>query len=330
LPGPDPEKGGPGLLTALPRHATHAIVLILAGALPWLAVHAPIGPAPALAKDRTLVVAPPARWADHREWSTDGFMVKPELSLTAAGIEEQHRPILTYRASDGDTLRALAAQYGLTVNTLIWSNPGAVDLLEHGQVIMIPPIDGVLVRVERDDTVPALARKYRAEVDAIIEFNLLRHPENLAVGSWLMIPFGVGPEAAPVPEANPRTVSAGGRPVWISPVSAGGGGGLYPFGQCTYYVNTRRSAPWGGNAWEWYGRARAWGRPEGPAPRVGAIMVTWENPYWGHVAYVEKVNSDGSWLVSEMNYYGGSGGGWGKVDTRRVVPGTIPLIGFIY
>src|SRR5713226_9552806 len=138
-PGPDPGKGGPGLLTALPRHATHAIVLLLAGALPWLAVHAPIGPAPALAKDRTLVVAPPSRWAHYREWSADGFMVKPGLSLTAAGIEDQHRPILTYRASEGDTLRALATQYGLTVNTLIWSNPGAVDILQHGQVIMIPP-----------------------------------------------------------------------------------------------------------------------------------------------------------------------------------------------
>lgn len=301
----------------------------MAAALPWLAVHAPLGPALALAKDRTATAPPPSRWTNPG-WSADGFMLKPELSMTPAAVDEQHRPVLTYRASDGDTLRALAARYGLTVNTLIWSNPGAVDQLLHGQVIMIPPVDGVLVRVERGDAVPALARKYRAEADAIIEFNLLRHPENLVAGSWLMIPYGVGPEAAPVPEANPRSVSAGGRTVWISPVWSGGGSGLYPFGQCTWYVNTRRSAPWGGNAWEWYGRARAWGRPEGPAPRVGAIMVTWENPYWGHVAYVEKVNSDGSWLVSEMNYYGSDGGGWGRVDSRRVVPGTIPLIGFIY
>jgi phage tail protein X len=291
-------------------------------------VHAPIGPATALAKDRTVVAATPARSTDHAGWSADGFMIKPQLSMTPAGVDEQRRPILTYRASDGDTLRALAASYGLTVNTLIWSNPGAVDELQHGQVVMIPPVDGVLVRLERGDTVAALARKYRAEVDAIIEFNLLRHPEDLATGSWLMIPFGVGPEAAPVPAANARSVWAGGREFAISPVWSGGGSG-YPFGQCTWYVNTRRPAPWGGNAWEWYGRARAWGRPEGPAPRVGAIMVTWESPYWGHVAYVEKVNSDGSWLVSEMNYYT-DGGGWGRIDYRRVVPGTIPLIGFIY
>jgi surface antigen len=59
-------------------------------------------------------------------------------------------------------------------------------------------------------------------------------------------------------------------------------------------------------------------------------MVTWESPYWGHVAYVEQVYGDGSWLVSEMNYYGDPGGGWGRVSYRHVMPGSVPLIGFIY
>jgi len=51
-------------------------------------------------------------------------------------------------------------------------------------------------------------------------------------------------------------------------------------------------------------------------------MVTWESPYWGHVAYVEQVYADGSWLVSEMNYAGVNGGGWGRVSYRHVIPGT--------
>jgi surface antigen len=124
-------------------------------------------------------------------------------------------------------------------------------------------------------------------------------------------------------------VNAGKRALFVQPVYSAGGG-YYPFGQCTWYVNSRRPAPWGGNAWQWFGRARAYGRPEGPTPRVGAIMVTWESPYWGHVAYVEQVYNDGSWLVSEMNYYGDPGGGWGRVSYRHVMPGTVPLIGFIY
>jgi surface antigen len=198
-----------------------------------------------------------------------------------------------------------------------------------GQDVVIPPVDGVLVKVGVSDTVASLAQKYRAESDAIIEFNLLRHPETLPVSEYLMVPYGVGPEPASVPQPNAQTVSAGKRSWFVTPVYSAGGAS-YPFGQCTWYVNTRRPAPWGGNAWQWFGRARAYGRPEGPTPRVGAIMVTWESPYWGHVAYVEQVYGDGSWLVSEMNYASPSGGGWGRVSYRHVIPGTIPLIGFIY
>jgi len=179
------------------------------------------------------------------------------------------------------------------------------------------------------DTLASLAQKWRAESDAIIEFNLLRHPETLPVDEYLMLPYGVGPEPASVPQPNAQTVTAGKRSWYVTPVYSSGGAS-YPFGQCTWYVNTRRAAPWGGNAWQWFGRARTYGRPEGPTPRVGAIMVTWESPYWGHVAYVEQVYADGSWLVSEMNYASPTGGGWGRVSYRHVIPGTVPLIGFIY
>jgi mannosyl-glycoprotein endo-beta-N-acetylglucosaminidase len=54
-------------------------------------------------------------------------------------------------------------------------------------------------------------------------------------------------------------------------------------------------------------------------------MVTWESRYYGHVAIVEQVYGDGSYLISEMNYRG-----LGIVDYRHIIPGQVPLIGFIY
>ncbi|MEJ7482916.1 CHAP domain-containing protein, partial [Staphylococcus warneri] len=39
-------------------------------------------------------------------------------------------------------------------------------------------------------------------------------------------------------------------------------------------------------------------------PSVGAIMQSTPGPY-GHVAYVERINGDGSILISEMNYANG-------------------------
>jgi surface antigen len=304
----------------------------MAAAMPWVVLHVPVGPAPALAGVSTgtaLAEAPFGRSVDGIGWSMSGSLIVPALPVTPP--TEKHRDIIDYIAKDGDTLRALASAYSLSVNTLLWSNPKLVDKLSGGQEVLIPPVDGVLVKLVAGDSVAGLAQKYHAETDAIIQFNLLRHPETLQADQLLMIPYGVGPEAPSAPPSNAHTVNVGKRSWYVTPVWSSGGG-IYPFGQCTWYVNTRRPAPWGGNAWQWYSRSQAkpWSRPVGPTPRVGAIMVTWESPYWGHVAYVEQVYSDGSWLVSEMNYAGVNGGGWGRVSYRHVIPRTIPLIGFIY
>jgi surface antigen len=106
------------------------------------------------------------------------------------------------------------------------------------------------------------------------------------------------------------------------------GGGPWPnhfsYGYCTWYVASRRFIPWFGNAIEWWPNAPSHGNAEGQAPRVGAVMVTRESGY-GHVAYVESVNADGSWNVSEMNFVG-----WNQVSRRTVRPGQVPLVGFIY
>jgi len=56
----------------------------------------------------------------------------------------------------------------------------------------------------------------------------------------------------------------------------------------------------------------------------GAIVVMWGS-WVGHVAYVEKVNPDGSFLISEMNVRG-----VGVRDQRTVTVSSIDLIGFIY
>ena len=51
-------------------------------------------------------------------------------------------------------------------------------------------------------------------------------------------------------------------------------------------------------------------------PKAGAVMQTSQGAY-GHVAYVESVNDDGSVKVSEMNYNGGPG----VVSSRTISAG---------
>src|SRR5256885_4031412 len=216
----------------------------MAAAMSWVVFHVPVGAAPALAggtgPGTALAQAPCGRAVDGIGWSMSGSLVVPALPATPPA--DKHRDIIHYTAVDGDTLRALAAKFGLSVNTLLWSNPKLVDHLTAGQEVVIPPVDGVLVKVSAKDTVASLAQKYRAESDAIIEFNLLRHPETLPVDDYLMVPYGVGPEPASVPQPNPQTVSAGKRSWYVTPVYSAGGA-RHPVGPGNWYVNTRRAAP---------------------------------------------------------------------------------------
>lgn len=107
-------------------------------------------------------------------------------------------------------------------------------------------------------------------------------------------------------------------------ISQATGPNRFAYGYCTWYVANRRYIPWLGNAIEWWGNASAAGYAEGQTPMVGAVMVTRESGY-GHVAYVESVNGDGSWTVSEMNY-----AGWNVISSRTLRPGQAPVVGFIY
>lgn len=83
----------------------------------------------------------------------------------------------------------------------------------------------------------------------------------------------------------------------------------YSWGQCVWYVATRRAVPMWGNANQWLANARAAGWATGSVPRVGAIAWTGRG-YAGHVAIVEAVNGN-QVTVSDMNY-----AGLGVITTR--------------
>lgn len=60
---------------------------------------------------------------------------------------------------------------------------------------------------------------------------------------------------------------------------------------------------WPTHAWYWIQNTN--GRSTGSTPQLGAIAC-WRNSDWtnGHVASVEQINADGSWVASESGYNG--------------------------
>jgi surface antigen len=256
----------------------------------------------------------------------DGVVVKPMAVPTSVPV--QHSPI-SYTVLQGDTLKAIAAKFNVTIDELRWSNPnlGTAAQPRAGFVMMVPPIAGVVVQARSGDTVASLAAVWHVDPESIIDFNYLRNPaSDVTDGRLLVMPAGRGSIITPT---SSSTLPAAVGSLGVFTIKVGGSAGPFsphfPFGQCTYYVATKVNIPWHGDAWTWYGSAEAAGWPVGTTPRPGAVMVTWESREFGHVAYVESINPDGSWWVSEMNYVG-----WGVIDQRLVRPGSVPLIGFIY
>ncbi|WP_449457825.1 CHAP domain-containing protein, partial [Streptococcus suis] len=70
---------------------------------------------------------------------------------------------------------------------------------------------------------------------------------------------------------------------------------------------------WNANAWD--DNAARDGYTINNQPAVGSILQS-DLGYYGHVSYVERINADGSILVSEMNFTAAPG-----ILTYRSVPG---------
>jgi surface antigen len=180
------------------------------------------------------------------------------------------------------------------------------------------------------DTLSGLALAWGVDLATVIGANSdqVQDPNQIWPGELLRMPGGIVPPPPPPAPPAPVIATAAPAPVVASgsaPVShPASGPNHFTFGFCTWYVANRRYVPWFGDAGQWGPAARAMGYAEGPTPRVGAIMVDWEGPI-GHVGYVETVHSDGSFVVSEMNF-----NAWDVVDTRTLPPGGIALETFIY
>lgn len=113
--------------------------------------------------------------------------------------------------------------------------------------------------------------------------------------------------------------------------------GSYPFGQCTWYAFNRLAQlgkhvdDYMGNGGEWGIKGRALGYRVSKTPKVGTAISFppgsfGSDPVYGHVAFVEVVNPDGTLLISECNVVQP---GSGTVSYRVVPQGIARIASYI-
>lgn len=126
--------------------------------------------------------------------------------------DRERRGVEKYIVMNGDTLSLIAQKYDISIETIKWANNLTSDLVRPGQELDIPPADGVLIKVAKNETLASIATKYNGNEQAIADFNWLDYPFTLYEGQELFIPDGRMPTVAP-PKPTiaraPRTYTSG-------------------------------------------------------------------------------------------------------------------------
>lgn len=116
----------------------------------------------------------------------------PGQILTIPGARPASRDsVAWYTVREGDNVYKIATFYGLTTATVAYANELPSTLLIHpGQELVIPPADGLLVRVEAGDSVEAIAARHGVPAELIRAFPFNRLPGDAQPhpGDWIHIP----------------------------------------------------------------------------------------------------------------------------------------------
>ncbi|TDM00803.1 LysM peptidoglycan-binding domain-containing protein [Macrococcus carouselicus] len=222
-----------------------------------------------------------------------------------------------YTVQAGDSLSLIAAKYGTTYTRIMSLNNLNSYLIFPGQRLKV---SGTTTTPASPAPVVASAPAGKYTVKAGDSLSLIADMFNVTIAdlqrwnglnSYLIFPdqqlivSGSTSATATVPVTSAPYNPPVQRTPMTTPVF--NHQNLYDYGQCTWHVFNRRATIGKGistywwHANNWANGARNDGYVVNDTPAVGAIAQTTMGPL-GHVAFVERVNPDGTILVSEMNY----------------------------
>ncbi len=132
----------------------------------------------------------------------NGNLIYPGQALLLPGaILGTDGGFLIYVVVRGDTVKALAARFQSTVDSILASNPAItnVNLIYEGQRLTIytqpvvtppppPPSGGQVYYVQKGDTLRKIATKFNTSVDLILQLNSIANPNVIYVGQAITLP----------------------------------------------------------------------------------------------------------------------------------------------
>jgi cell wall-associated NlpC family hydrolase len=121
---------------------------------------------------------------------------------------EPPKPII-HTVEEGETVRMLAAKYGISPETLMAANGiRNPDLLQVGQDLTILPTDGVLYTLRQGESIEKVAERFSVDAGDIVRANMLGpNPDLVQPGTTLVVP---GADPALSHRASTAVAQAGG------------------------------------------------------------------------------------------------------------------------
>src|SRR5205814_8916578 len=95
----------------------------------------------------------------------------------------------TYAVQDGDTVKSIAAKFGVSTDTVMWANDlETPDLISVGQQLLIPPTDGVLFKAAGGESLRDVAQRFHVDPLEVAAYNKLdpNPDQTLAAGDSMI------------------------------------------------------------------------------------------------------------------------------------------------
>jgi murein DD-endopeptidase MepM/ murein hydrolase activator NlpD len=128
-------------------------------------------------------------------------VVKPGVAIVVpGGMMPQREVTVAYTVRPGDSLRDIAARYGVDVPTMLRSNDiPDPDNLQIGSQLRVLPIAGMEYKVRKGDTIISIADKFGVTPQMILDYtpNGLTVESTLQIDQTIIVPGG-SPQEAPV------------------------------------------------------------------------------------------------------------------------------------
>ena len=120
----------------------------------------------------------------------DSMLVKPEVAMTAKG-KQTRKAAINYTVQSGDTISSIAANFDISINTVLWENNlSAYSLIRPGDTLVILPATGVTYKVVKGETLGAIANKFGVDAEDILAANNLPEDATISLGQNLFVPGG--------------------------------------------------------------------------------------------------------------------------------------------